>query len=108
MGIFGKLADKGFLSCTMVVGADARNWGCFGGAWGAAQCGLVGWWEWSRILRQICPLPGTQTKGAHTESISISPELVQNHRVAHLAYHTDHGYGHSHSSQHSFAKTAYP
>jgi len=34
-------------------------------------------------------------RGAHTKSISISPELVQNHRMANLAYHTDYGCGHS-------------
>jgi hypothetical protein len=38
---------------------------------------LVGWWEWSRIFRQICALLGTQTNGAHTELVSIGPELMQ-------------------------------
>jgi hypothetical protein len=42
---------------------------------------LVGWWDWSRIFRQICALPGTQTNGAYAESISISPELM---RICHF------------------------
>jgi len=47
-----------------------------------------------------------QENGAYTESISISPEMLQDHRPANLAYHTDYGYGHSWSSDNWTAKTA--
>ena len=40
--IFAEFADNGLFGCILVVGADSRKWGHFGGVSCATQCALGG------------------------------------------------------------------